>query len=264
MFRLDRPHRPHPWPERRTHHAHRPWALPFARFEWCLEWIAFALGNWALVEVLEYLGTFSLLIAVIFYFAESGNRTRQRHYAAWSVINIAQGKGGSGGRIEALEELNHDHVPLIGLDASLAFLQRVQLPNALLSRCSFQAADLRMGSFRKADLSFCNLRAANLRNADLERAQLADAVLADADLNGANLRSAELKRADLTNVDLRNADLTNLHWQEISSLRLANLYGAKNAPEGFLSFALAHGAVSIESDDHWTALQNATAPTTQH
>jgi uncharacterized protein YjbI with pentapeptide repeats len=262
MFRLDRPQRPHPWPERRTRHSHRRWALPFVRFEWCLEWIAFALGNWALVEVLEYLGTFSLLIAVLFYFAESGDRTRQRHYAAWSVINIAQGKGGSGGRIEALEELNHDHVPLTGLDASLAFLQGVRLPNALLSRCSFQAADLRQGSFRKADLSFCNLRAANFRNADFDRAQLSDAVLADADLNGANLTSANLSRADLTNVDLRNTDLANLHWQEIASLRLANLYGAKNAPAGFLSFALAHGAVTLQSDDEWNALQNsAAAPT---
>src|ERR1700742_4513414 len=143
MFRLEPPHRPSPWPERRARHLHRTWALPFVKCEWCLEWLAWGLGNWALVEVLEYLGTFSLLIARIFSFSESGDPPRQRHYAAWSVINAAQGKGGSGGRIEALEELNRDHVPLTGLDASLAFLQGVELPNAQISRCSFEAADLR-------------------------------------------------------------------------------------------------------------------------
>ena len=128
--------------------------LPFHKLEWYLQWIAWALGNWALLEVLEYLGTFSVLIAVIFYFAESGDRTRQRHYTAWTVINTAQGKGGSGGRIEALEELNGDRVALTGLDASLAFLRGVELPHAMLSRCSFEAADLRMSVLRDADLSF--------------------------------------------------------------------------------------------------------------
>ncbi len=39
-------------------------------------------------------------MAVIFYFSESGDRLKQKHYQAWQVINTAQGKGGSGGRIE--------------------------------------------------------------------------------------------------------------------------------------------------------------------
>ena len=37
------------------------------------------------LEVLEYLGTFSVLVAVIFYFSESGDRVKQRHYQAWQV-----------------------------------------------------------------------------------------------------------------------------------------------------------------------------------
>lgn len=263
MFRLEPPHRPSPWSERSARHRHRLWALPFVKCEWYLEWLAWILGNWALVEVLEYLGTFSLLIAVIFYFSESGDRIRQRHYAAWSVINAAQGKGGSGGRIEALEELNRDHVALTGLDASLAFLQGVRLPSAQLSRCSFQAADLRQGSFRRADLTFCNLRSANFRNTDFDHAHLADAALNDADLNGASLAFADLNRADLTNADLRNTDLRNVQGKDLASVRLANLYGARNAPPGFLDYALAHGAVSLQSDDQWTALQNSTPPPTK-
>src|SRR5579862_1007424 len=244
MFRLDRPQRPHPWPERRTRHSHRRWALPFVRFEWCLEWIAFALGNWALVEVLEYLGTFSLLIAVLFYFAESGDRTRQRHYTAWTVINTAQGKGGSGGRLVVLKELNGDRVALTGLDASLAFLRGVELPHAMLSRCSFEAADLRMSVLHDADLSFCNLKSANFRETNFENAKLSDADLNGADLNSANLAAADLSRADLSNVDLRNTDLKNIRWDGIASIRLANVFGVRNPPDGFVAYALAHGAVA--------------------
>jgi hypothetical protein len=256
MFRLRQPTRPPAWSDWRARHR-ATWVLPFVRLEWYLQWIAWALGNWALLEVLEYLGTFSVLIAVIFYFAESGNRKRQRHYTAWAVINTAQGKGGSGGRIEALEELNRDRVPLTGLDASVAFLQGVRLESALLSRCSFEAADLRMSVFHDADLSFCNLRSANFRGADFERAKLADSDLNNADLNGADLNSADFSRTDLSNSDLRNTDLKNLRWDEIRSMHLANVFGVRNAPDGFVAFALAHGAVAAESDEQWTILQNA-------
>src|ERR1700741_4710735 len=76
----------------------------------------------------------------IFYFSESGNRIKQKHYQAWQVINTAQGKGGSGGRIEALEELNADGVPLVGVDVSSAFLQGLTLERANLLRADFSSA----------------------------------------------------------------------------------------------------------------------------
>lgn len=256
MLLLKEPNRPPAWHERRAQ-CRTIWMLPFHKLEWCLQWVAWALGNWALLEVLEYLGTFSVLIAVIFYFAETGKRTRMRHYTAWTVINTAQGKGGSGGRIEALEELNDDHVALTGLDASLAFLRGVQLPHAMLSRCSFEAADLRMSIFHDADLSFCNLKSANFRNTDFERAKLSDTDLSNADLNSANLCASDLSRTDLTNTDMRNTDLKNIRWDGIASMRLANVFGVQNAPDGFVAFAIAHGAVSAASDEEWTKLQNA-------
>jgi Pentapeptide repeats (8 copies) len=256
MRRLIRPERPSSWAERRTR-CRRAWALPFLRIEWCFEWAAWVLGNWALLEVVEYLGTLSLIVGVVLYFAESGARTRQRHSAAWAVINSAQGKGGSGGRIEALEELNKDHVPLTGLDASVAFLQGVRLGQATLSRCSFEAADLRQSVLARADLSYCNLRSANLRNADLNHAQLSDADLTEADLTDADLNSADLDRADLSNTDLRGANLNGVRWSGILSLHLANVFGVKNAPDGFLPFALAHGAVQAQSDEEWVRLQHA-------
>ena len=96
--------RPPTWQQRRQR-VRRRWTLPFHAIEWSFDWTAYGLSQWAFLEVLEYLGIFSVLVAVIFYFTESGDRRKQKHYHAWQVINTAQGKSGSGGRIEALQEL---------------------------------------------------------------------------------------------------------------------------------------------------------------
>src|SRR4051795_11715669 len=146
-----------------TNRVKRRWLLPFIAFEWIWDWIAFLLSRWSFLEVLDYLGRFSILVAVIFYFSESGNRVKQRHYQAWQVINTAQGKGGSGGRIEALQELNADGVPLVGVDVSGAFLQGVHLKDAHLLRSDFSAADVRNSDFSSADLQDSNLQSANFR-----------------------------------------------------------------------------------------------------
>jgi hypothetical protein len=248
--------RPDPWREYRSHIRHA-WALPFHSFEWCLEWAAWALQKWVFLEVLEYLGTFSVLIAVIFYFGESGDRIRQKHYQAWQVINTAAGKGGSGGRIDALQELNQDHVALTGVEVSSAFLQSIQLSDAQLSRCDLHASDLRSSNLARARLTFCSLESANFRSADLSSTRLQDADFTNADLNGATLASADLSRTIFERADLRNADLANAAWKDIGSLKLANIYGLKNAPDGFIAFALAHGAVSLPSDSDWNTLQQA-------
>lgn len=239
--------RPKPWSEQRVG-LKSTWAVVYRGLDWYCEWTAWALGNWAFLEVLEYLGTFSVLIAVIFYFAGSSDRTKLKHYQAWQVINSAQGKGGSGGRIEALQELNRDGVPLIGVDSSLAFLQGIQLPRAQLNRCDLHAADLRNSNFDHASLVFCNLESANLRQASLHDADLTDASIKDADLSRSALAGANLARADLTNADLRGADLDNVRWRDVGALRNANIFGVRNAPQGFVDFALAHGAIAVESD----------------
>src|SRR5215471_9577973 len=172
--------RPNSWKEHRE--TRGPWLLwPFRAVDWIFAWIAYYLARWAFLEVLEFLGIFSVLIAIVFYFSERGDRKKQKHYQAWQVINTAQGKGGSGGRIEALQELNADHVPLVGVDASHAFLQGVRLSKANLLRCDLHAADLREGNFQASNLEYANLQAANLRHASLQGSNLMAADLEDAD-----------------------------------------------------------------------------------
>jgi hypothetical protein len=239
--------RPDPWKEYKT--SKPKWLLPIQAVEWTCDWAAYLLANWAFLEVLEYLGVLSVLIAVIFYFAEAGDRKKQKHYQAWQVINTAQGKGGSGGRIEALQELNLDHVPLVGVDASGAFLQGVQLSKANLLRCDLHAADLRESNLQAGDLEYANLMSANLRRADLRGSNLMAAILEDADLMNADLSGADLTAANLTNADLRNTDLKNIRWQKIKSIDQANIYGIRNAPQGFLAWALEHKAISTRPED---------------
>jgi uncharacterized protein YjbI with pentapeptide repeats len=221
----------------------------FFTVEWCWDWAAWALNNWAFVEVLERLGSFSMLIAVVFYFADSGKRIRQGHYQAWQVINTAQEKGGSGGRIEALQQLNADNVPLIGVDVSGAFLQGVRLDGAKLLRANLQAADVRESSFRRADLENSNLRSANFRKADLSGSNLVNSTLIDADFLGANFTGADLSGADLSGADLRYSDLRQVRCDRLAGAKLTNIYGVRNAPAAVLQRLIAAGAKAIQSDD---------------
>jgi hypothetical protein len=236
-------HKPAGWKEHRKL-IRRRWALPFHAFEWSLRWASYFLGQWALLEVLEYLGILSVLVAVIFYFAESGDRIKLRHYQAWQVINTAQGKGGSGGRIEALRELNEDGVPLVGVDVSGAFLQGLELVKASLMRANMEASDLRNCNLHASDLRFANLESANLRGGDLTGANFTSATLTDSDLNGANLSGADLTHADLSDADLSNANLRGIIWHNLKTVQSVNIYGVRNAPPGFVEWAMKHGAQS--------------------
>ena len=38
-----------------------------------MEWCVYLLSNWTFPEVLEYLSSFGVLVAVLFYFAEPGD-----------------------------------------------------------------------------------------------------------------------------------------------------------------------------------------------
>ncbi len=238
--------RPKPW---KIYIAGRPtWLLPFLAVEWLFAGVAYALSHWSFLEVLEYLGSLSVLVAVVFYFSESGDRLKQKHYQAWQVINTAQHMGGSGGRIEALAELNADGVPLVGVDVSTAFLQSVQLPKARLLRANFSNADVRNSCFEAADLSYASLDGANFRLSNLRHVLLVSANLSDGDFCGAQFTGSDFSGAALDGADLGNTDLSEIQWQKIKSIRNTNLAGVKNPPQGFLDWALKNGAVQSDSD----------------
>ena len=236
MILHERRKRPEPWQAQRGALRHR-WLAPLLAVEWVFEWLAYRLSRWSFLEVLEYLGSFSVLIAVIFYFSESGDRVKQKHYQAWQVINTAQGKGGSGGRIEALQELDEDGVPLVGVDVSGAFLQGIRLPKASLVRADLHAVDARNSDFHAADLMGANLHSGNFRHSNLSGSDLQNADLGDVDFCSANLSGAALDGATLDAAELGNADLSAVKWQNITSIKGANIRHVRNAPEGFIDWA---------------------------
>lgn len=152
------------------------------------------------------------------------------NYQAWQLINSAQGKGGSGGRVEALGDLLRNGVSLAGISLDHAWLEGVQLPRARLMR----------GSMREANLQGANLAGANLEGADLSDADLVGANLADAYLRGANLSGARLSAATLDGADLTAV----IGWREIKSIGHASIDRIRSAPAGFAEFALERGAVT--------------------
>ena len=89
---------------------------------------------------------------------------------------------------------------------------------------------------------------------------MGNASLEDADLFGADLRKADLTGSHFAKADLRNADLQDAKWQRIADLKLANVFGVRNAPPGFLEWAAKQGAVSVESDAEWLAMQERDHP----
>jgi len=151
------------------------------------------------------------------------------NYQAWSVVNSAQGKGGSGGRIDALQDLNRNGISLAGVRLDGAWLEGIALPGARL---------------RQASLREANLIGADLQGADLTAADLADVNLTGAKLQGAFLKGANLAGAQLGTADLRGADLAELRgWPEIRGATYLQIDGVRHAPPGFREWALTRGAV---------------------
>jgi hypothetical protein len=229
--------------------ARRKFLMPFSALSWLADWAAYFLGKWPVVELLEYLGSFSIVFAAVVYFLGASDRAKQKHYQAWQVINTAEGKGGNGGRIDALQELNHDHISLIGVGVEGAYLQGLRLEEAQARRASFGGADLRGADFQRASLPDADLHYANLRGANLRDCNLAGAGLQDADLVGVDLSGADLSGVVLDRADLREANLDRIkNWQAIKSMDKANIAGVRNAPGGFVEWARTNGAVESKAE----------------
>jgi uncharacterized protein YjbI with pentapeptide repeats len=185
------------------------WKRPLAHLERAMESSLGWLNRWAFLDLLQRLATLGIAVGAVQFVislpkqreqaaktAESARRSA--HYAAWQVINSAEGKGGSGGRIDALQDLVNDRVSLQG----------VRLDSARLGYIKLQGADLDRASLRGTFLWGADLQGASLSDAHLEGAELSTASLKNAYLVRANLRGAFLRGANLEHAALDNADLT--------------------------------------------------------
>ncbi|MEG4055281.1 MULTISPECIES: pentapeptide repeat-containing protein [unclassified Microcoleus] len=151
--------------------------------------------KWALlrkgsVKLLQSGIVITVVIGLGRYVWEAPKRQKQAHYQAWTVINSALGQNGSGGRIQALQDLNKDGVSLQGLKAPEANLEGIKLEKAQLGGSSLEKAWI-----NKANLKGSNLNGAWLKDANLSETDLSGASLDGANLNGANLKETHLNGA---------------------------------------------------------------------
>jgi hypothetical protein len=167
--------------------------------------------------------------------AETARRARKdANYQAWQVINSAQGKGGSGGRVDALADLVRHDVSLAGINLDGAWLESIDLRRATLPMASFEKTNLQGARFDGARLD-----GACFRGANLSAASFINASLRGADLTGARLSAVNLAGADL--FDVRG-------WREIASVAHANVDELRAAPRGFVEWARLNGAVDATKD----------------
>jgi len=161
---------------------------------------------------------------------------KDANYQAWQVINSAQGKGGSGGRVDALADLVRNDVSLAGINLDGAWLESIDLRGAQLPLASFERA---------------NLQGARLDGARLDGVSFRDANLVAVTLVGASLRRADLTGARLSAANLALADLTEVRgWQDIVTIAHADVEGVRGAPRGFAEWARVNGAVDAAVEDH--------------
>jgi hypothetical protein len=87
-----------------------PWFSPFLRVESAMEWLANRLKRLAMLELIQIVATFWIAVGAYQYLAgrkaAEAARVKESHYAAWQVINSAQGKGGFWGQNRGLARLS--------------------------------------------------------------------------------------------------------------------------------------------------------------
>lgn len=191
------------------------------RTEITLEWLNQRLSQMDIFPVLDYLSKLSIILGLIVYVGESGERDEQKltqqrraNYEAWSVIRADEGRAHSGGRIDALQQLNQNKGSLAGVNLAGAYLSGVklsqaQLNGATLNNARLNDANLQGAIFTKSDLHQANLINANLQEAFFFQANLRDAALSEANLTGATLSRANLVGANLAEAKLDKVDLEN-------------------------------------------------------
>lgn len=207
-----------------------------------LEGLVNYLQNLAIIDLLNVVASFSLIVGVIGFYMGAEERRKQTHYQAWQVINSAVEREAESGRRAAIEDLWADEVDLSGLDLRKARIPRLDLSphcsflyipvfsymctknlpffseeRVVLWESNLEEADLWEANLEGANLGGANLEGTNLGGANLERANLVRAKLEGANLGGVNLEGANLVRANLEGADLEKANLEN------TSLAKANL-----------------------------------------
>jgi hypothetical protein len=187
--------------------------------EWVLRWIAFGAQKSAVFKVLELAGRLIIVIALIQWWMERGDRLEAKHNQAWTLIVLSRGAGGDAGRKSALEHLAADGVSLNGAPLDGAVITELVLTGVYLTSATFTKAKLGAVYFKDSFLSGVDFQNAQLDNGgfmytSLVRANFDNAILEApftfmrSDARGATFRHARLQDVSFLRTNLTDADFT--------------------------------------------------------
>jgi Pentapeptide repeats (8 copies) len=203
-----------------------------------MEWMAYLLSNWTLLEVLEYLSSFD---RGDFLFCGVG-----RPAEAETLSGVASDQHGAGQR----REWGTDRC-VAGVERRRSAARGSGFVDGVSARDPAEEGEPVAGEFCR---SGCEGRG-DARSEPGKRepaiskfsgredagASLRWSVLDDADFTGAQLRDTDLTGASLENTDLRSANLEGAKWGKLRSVKGTNVYGVKKALAGFVEWALGGG-----------------------
>jgi BTB/POZ domain-containing protein KCTD9 len=197
-------------------------------------WLFCQIRESVLLNIVE---GFSILVAVWLFFLEAPERDKQAHYEAWKTIDSAHGLRNSYARLQALQDLNGDRVPLRGFTAPEADLRGINLAGVDLSNAYLSGADLSNANLSNADLSHANLAETKLTNANLNNSLLTGANLAYTDFIEADLQNVDFVSANLVGANFVRANLTQAYFGDVNfneclfndaNLKKTKFFGVEN------------------------------------
>ncbi|HEY7235569.1 MAG TPA: pentapeptide repeat-containing protein [Gemmatimonadaceae bacterium] len=158
----------------------------------------------------------------------------------------------------ALRGTHMTHAQLTGVRLDDANLDKADLSesrgyNPLIQHVWFRRGKLRKVNFEYALFDSTEMFAVRMDSSAITNSDFHNAAMGAVDLKWTDLSGTELGGTRLAGADLRYAKLKDIkNWRDIRCLEGANLFGVREAPDGFLDWAFrAKHAVSIESDALW-------------
>ena len=154
-------------------------------------------------RVAELLAICATCFGVVSWMMEADNRRQERNARSWSIVT-AQSSGNSG-KIEALENLAGQDIPLDGIDLSCKRMSGDWHDGEKTCERQTYLEDI---DLMGASLDSVNLSGSYLVNANLSGTKLNYARLEGASLYGANFAKAEISAASFEGAFIAGADFT--------------------------------------------------------
>lgn len=169
-----------------------------------LHYFADWLANWHITKILQAIGSLALLVTLYGFYADLKDKKQSRVVNSWQLVTTKA--SGNSGKIDALEHLNNQNIPLVGIDLSSP--DKTRQDGTYLKGINLAGADLKFAKFSGANLS-----SANLANTKLWTASLDSVDLINSNLQGAELINADLKYSNLQNAHFEKAKLDLAQFQ---------------------------------------------------